>query len=166
MRGEVRQRQIDRIADGHRGWRGVGEQLLEPGRETLWIQLADLVHERAGGGDSGVENRCVAWHGRDVFVGNTSRIQRVDFETGEVVGKFRRPDRSPAHDWPVLDLAVSRDGLLLASGSFDGVASLWRRDGTWLRDLVRGSTHVPSVDFTPDDKQVLLGFADGRLASE
>ena len=69
------------------------------------------------------------------------------------------------HEAPVLALAVSRDGALLASGDRDGVVNVWRiATGALLRRAASAAppnAGVTSLAFSPDGASLLAGFYDG-----
>lgn len=68
------------------------------------------------------------------------------------------------HTNTVLDVDVSADGELLATGSFDGTAKIWRMtDGSQLQSIDGGQRLVDSVAFSPDGRRLVTGaLADGN----
>jgi cytochrome c len=70
--------------------------------------------------------------------------------------------RYEGHDSPVVSLAVSRDGTLVASGGTEGAIELWRPDGgTLLRTLYAHHGPVWALALTPDGQSLLSGGLDG-----
>lgn len=68
------------------------------------------------------------------------------------------------HVGPVLDVDLSDDGDLVASGGVDGTVRVWRRgDGDRLKVFAKHQGPVWSVVFTPDGKTLLSGGADGLV---
>lgn len=78
------------------------------------------------------------------------------------------------HGSRVLDVSFSTDGKAIATGSADGTARLWHRDGTLLC-IFKHPSPVTSVSFSPDgqilvtasaDKIIRIWHIDGRLVKK
>jgi WD40 repeat protein len=64
----------------------------------------------------------------------------------------------------VRSLALSRDGQILVSGSFDGTVKLWQPKLLAERDVLHvSSTPVAAVQFSPDDRWLATGSGDGLV---
>ena len=69
-----------------------------------------------------------------------------------------------AHEAPIVRLALSRDGLRLATASEDRTIKVWDTDG--FRPLAvfpRQSDVVSAISFSPDGKSIAVGRMDGSL---
>ena len=70
-----------------------------------------------------------------------------------------------AHTKPVLSVAFSSDGSLLASGSKDTNIILWNTT-SWSEVRVIGGEHTDDVNgvaFSPDGSLLISGSSDGKL---
>jgi cytochrome c len=67
------------------------------------------------------------------------------------------------HRAPVAALAVSADGSLLASASWDHTARLWPLGGGTSRVLEGHSQNVNGIAFTPDGRAVVTAGYDATL---
>ncbi|MEO1253262.1 MAG: caspase family protein [Bacteroidota bacterium] len=69
-----------------------------------------------------------------------------------------------AHREPIFDLALSNDGQLLASGSWDGVISFWNTN-TWERYsyIYNEGASAYSLEFTENDAYLITGLLDKSL---
>lgn len=68
------------------------------------------------------------------------------------------------HSDEVQDLAISSDGLLLASTSKDGTSRLWDLSGPHSGEWLRREATANSVDFRPDGMLLASGGTDGVVA--
>ena len=65
------------------------------------------------------------------------------------------------HDSPVISLAFSRDGKLLATGTQAGVVTVWQaKTGQELRQWKAHQTNATSVVFSPDGRYLATGSQD------
>jgi WD40 repeat protein len=70
-----------------------------------------------------------------------------------------------AHMGPVSAAAFSRDGKLIATGSDDGMVTLWNSDtGEPLRNFFGHCKSVTCVAFSDDGKRLISGSNDGRIS--
>jgi WD40 repeat-containing protein SMU1 len=76
---------------------------------------------------------------------------------------YQQAEELLGHETAITALAVSNDGLLLASGSTDGMVKVWRVDtGKCLRQIPAHLDSVVScVAFSPDASHILTGSHDG-----
>jgi WD40 repeat-containing protein SMU1 len=76
---------------------------------------------------------------------------------------YQQAEELLGHDTAITALAISNDGLLLASGSTDGMVKVWRVDtGKCLRQIPAHQDSVVScVAFSPDASHILTGSHDG-----
>ena len=65
-----------------------------------------------------------------------------------------------SHGAEVLSVAFSPDGSQILTGSSDGTATLWSRQGEQIAQFSHGDA-VWSVAFSPDGSQILTGSLDG-----
>lgn len=106
------------------------------------------------------DGRFIAAGGRDweagPALGNVPRAW--DRGTGEVACTFR------GHTRAVTALAYSRHGERLASASYDGTARIWSASDGQPISVIRAedAPEAYAVTFSPDDRRLFVGFADGR----
>jgi hypothetical protein len=72
-----------------------------------------------------------------------------------------RENNQFSHGDSVLSVAFSPDGQQILTGSLDGQATLWSRDGEQMAQFSHGAA-VRSVAFSPDGQQILTGSGDGQ----
>ncbi|MGE3804961.1 MAG: protein kinase [Gemmataceae bacterium] len=98
---------------------------------------------------------CFTPDGRQFLAGHSAAIGLWDVQTGDEVIQFQ------GHEEEVLDIAVSRDGRLLVSGSVDQTVRLW--DLPAGQQLACGLGHqgeVSAVALSPDGQQIFSGGED------
>jgi WD40 repeat protein len=121
------------------------------GTARLWEPDADLSRWKTPGARSGTFSR----DGRYVILGLPSDALIIDAASGREVGFLR------GHDGSVLSIAVSPDGLLIATGSADKMVRLWNAK---TRELVRSLTAhedwVVGVAFSPDGLRLVSASYD------
>lgn len=72
------------------------------------------------------------------------------------------PGGGSAHAWEVTDLAMSRDGRLVAAASSEGHLYVSTVEGQpWLRPLHRAPLHA--IAFSPQSEQVAVACSDGTV---
>ncbi|MBC7318837.1 PD40 domain-containing protein [Candidatus Bipolaricaulota bacterium] len=104
--------------------------------------------------------RCVTYSpdGKWLAVGTSIRVELREADTLELAALLT------GHTEPVLSVAFSPDGSLLASGSWDGTIKLWNvATGEELRTLTGHTGYVYSVAFSPDGKILASGSDDGTV---
>jgi hypothetical protein len=85
-------------------------------------------------------------------------LRLLDLSTAKVVAEL------DGHAAPIVDVAVSADGALALSCSFEGEARLWDlRQRRCLRRLGDADVFFLFGDFTPDGRHVLTASADRHL---
>jgi WD40 repeat protein len=90
--------------------------------------------------------------------GNTAYVQVIDTATG----KERFPHGG--HDAPLLAVAVSPNGRVVASGGEDQVVKLWDLPTRQvLRSLKRHTAAVWGLTFSPDGRALASGSRDGTI---
>jgi WD40 repeat protein len=83
------------------------------------------------------------------------------WEWGRLEHLCRQSVYSFVGEKPVNSIAVSKDGKLLATGSWDGAARLWSLDDRKLiREIPYGGTYVNSVAISPDGTLLATGGSD------
>ncbi len=100
------------------------------------------------------------------------RINEKTIATGAGDGKIIIWDESSgkkkkvinAHREPIFDIALSNDGKLLASGSWDGLISFWNTD-TWDRYsyVYNEGASAYAIEFTDNDAYLVTGLLDKSL---
>jgi WD40 repeat protein len=112
----------------------------------------------------------IAWDlsGKRIVTGSSDQTAKLwDAETGKLIrtfGGFDEKTNPHGHRGAIYTVAVSSDGVLVATGGADRLAKLWRvTDGQFVRDFSwrpAQSAHqgaVYSIRFTPDGKKLLTG---------
>ncbi|NMB90349.1 MAG: WD40 repeat domain-containing protein [Chloroflexi bacterium] len=144
---------------------------LMPGEEQVvvgeykWISLVDVTTGKHGQAWSARQNNFVhsialspdgqvavtaAFEGR--------RLSVIDMRTG------RRMYDLEGHQGQVKSVAISPDGITLASGAWDDTVRLWHLPTGSPRMALNGhSDYVQRVIFTPDGKTLLSAARDGRI---
>src|SRR5438105_1488102 len=67
-----------------------------------------------------------------------------------------------SHSAPITSLEWSPDGLLLATGSYDGSVLIWERDGWRVKHRLFHSRLVNGVRWSPDGTRLATCCADGH----
>ena len=85
-------------------------------------------------------------------------LKKWDIESGALLQTFR------GHHDAIYALAISHDGSILATGSYDQMIHLWdTSDGTLLRSLAGHQGAVFDLDFRVDDKILASASADRTI---
>jgi WD40 repeat protein len=93
-----------------------------------------------------------------MVTGSNDGTHRIwDLETGVVLKKME------GHSSRVLELAVSRDGQIIASGAEDGKIIAWHDETgeSLTKPIEAHSERIVSVDFSPDGTVLATGSNDG-----
>jgi WD40 repeat protein len=118
---------------------GAMQHILE---HTIWVE--NIVFSP----DSSLVARCSG-------KGNVNKIRIWDTATGAVKHTLE------GHTASVTVVALSSDGKLLASGSYDGTVRLWDTSTGAVQQILEGhTTSVFSVAFSPDGKLVASGSSN------
>ncbi|MEO1004657.1 MAG: TIR domain-containing protein [Cyanobacteria bacterium J06638_38] len=88
---------------------------------------------------------------------------RVQGSLQKVVYTIKEYNRLSGHYGAVLDVAVSPDQELIASGSADNTIILWKQDGTLLNTLKGHSGSVTAVTFSPDSQLLASASVDNTI---
>jgi len=116
------------------------------------IHEARLPGEVEGGDRPGLlgflpDGSAIVGMGGHVAAPNASSLYWLDPETLELTGH-----RNRIHEGSVKSTDMSPDGLLVATGSSDGLARVWdARTGTLVHEIPVGDTQVQGVAFVTDD---------------
>ena len=93
---------------------------------------------------------------KNIKVETTGQVRLWDVASGSQVGDLK------GHGKGVTEVAFSRDGRLLASGSTDNTIRIWdiatRRE---LRTLTGHTSNIESIDFSPDSRLLASASDDG-----
>jgi WD40 repeat protein len=109
---------------------------------------------------------------QDIKGASNDLKQAVDVALQQAVYGVRQKNRLTGHQAPVLAVAVSRDGQMMASGSEDNTVKLWNPDGKLLNTLTQHQGSVNDIVFSRDreliasasvDKTIKLWRRDGTL---
>jgi hypothetical protein len=84
-------------------------------------------------------------------------------EVNNFIDSALKKDIQTAHEYPIMNIAWSPDGQILASGSEDRTIKLWRRDGTLLSTLKGHLGIILSVAWSPDSKTLASGSSDTTI---
>ena len=106
-----------------------------------------------------IPGRTLSLDGRHAVLGSFSEVHIADAEAGTITaGPFR------GHTDVVCSVAISPDGRLIASGSYDNNICIWdRQTGEIVLGLLPGHTErVVSVAFSQDGKHV-MSFSDDQM---
>ncbi|KAG2364291.1 hypothetical protein BDR07DRAFT_1402050 [Suillus spraguei] len=93
---------------------------------------------------------------RIVTTSDDKTLRLWDLRTGVVLKKMR------GHRREVMELAVSRDGQLIASGDYDGEVVVWYglETGELLTQSIKAHSNWVSLDFSPDGTVLATGSWD------
>jgi WD40 repeat protein/serine/threonine protein kinase/tetratricopeptide (TPR) repeat protein len=139
-----------------RGFADVVRLNLAAWRQSFSVQRTLIGHERAV--------PCVAYSpdGRTIATAAGGTVSLRDASTGEPVG------RGLAHSGNVLSMAFSRDGRLLATGTYEKSVQVWEvATGKPVGRPIPQPDMVNSVEFSGDGRWLLAatGFRDHRVPS-
>ena len=139
-----------------RGFADVVRLNLAAWRATMTVQRAQIGHELAV--------NCVAYSpdGKTVATAHGDTVSRWDASTGEPAGQ------ALVHSGAVASIAFSRDGRLLATGTFDKSVRIWdMASGKLVGQPIPQPDIVNSVEFSRDGRWLLAatGFRDHSVPS-
>lgn len=137
--------------------------ILAVGGDSRPVQLWDVTtHAPIGGPFPGDASEPIAFSpdGR-TLVTNDGRKGQV----GRLVRVWNITTHTPIADFPTdASVAMSRDGRVLAIGSYDGMVRLWDvNTHRQIGDLLTGSEPVQSVAFSPDGGTLAIGGDRGTV---
>lgn len=92
------------------------------------------------------------------------RLAVIDYTQAKTIARLPRQasiDDNNAYQKPIA--AISEDGRLLASASYDGLLRVWNVDNHQLIGEAHAGKPVSALAFAPHGKQVAAGLVDGRL---
>lgn len=145
---------VDSLAISPDGRRIATVSLL--GSIELW-QLPNAAHELSLGRFGGI-SADFSPDGALLAVGRTRDVQIWSMESHTLVQTIQQEGA------PVISVAFSSLGNLLATGSVDGSVQIWRLDdGTRIRKLTQHSDQISSVAFSPDGTTIASSSYDGTV---
>ncbi len=139
-----------------RGFADVVRLNLAAWRSPLTVQRALIGHEQAVS--------CVAYSpdGKTLAIAHGGTVSRRDAMTGEPAGQVL------VHSGAVASIAFSRDGQLLATGTYDKSVRIWDvATGKPMGQPIPQPDIVNAIEFSPDGRRLLAatGFRDHSVAS-
>jgi len=90
---------------------------------------------------------------------------RKDVETRllHAIYEVREHNRLEGHSAAVTSVVWSPDGQSLASAAADNTVKLWKRDGTFFKDIYPLKYKVNSLSFSPDGKTIVSGTEENMV---
>ncbi|WP_036485796.1 caspase family protein [Myxosarcina sp. GI1] len=88
---------------------------------------------------------------------NTLKLWKIDNQRGELITTMQ------GHQDSVKSVAVSPNGKLIASGSYDNTIKLWNTDGELIDTLSGHNLVITSLQFSPDSRTLASGSWDNTV---
>lgn len=121
-------------------------------------QLGDIPY---GGIIGGINSLAISPDGKYLLAGlrgSTDNLNLIDMETGEIVHELE------GHTDGILSTAITADGKIGISGSWDNSARVWDLEtGEAIHTLIAHTERVSAVDISPDGRHAITGSNDRSM---
>ncbi|MDZ8188979.1 MAG: WD40 repeat domain-containing protein [Nostoc sp. ChiSLP02] len=146
-------------------------RMLATGGDDRKILFWDLIHRQVAIAlsldDTAAHSLVLSQDGQTVVTGSYRKIKvwRVSLNTGIKTFKDTEPQHTlMGHSHIVRSLAISRDGKLLVSGSWDRTIKIWQLETGKLLHTLKGHTdRVYAIALSPDEQIIASGSADKTI---